>query len=319
MAFRKVVAFALLALGAAAVAERFSIRQVMFLAFVSCGLFLVVGVFAEIALGTFHPLQSGYRFCGTNDPNVGSWALATLLLTAVALASTADRHRGIFLATALGALGFLLLSRTRTSFAAFIFALGSYWSLVSSRPRKIAFTLSLISIGCLAYLVLGDEFVSGAWHGILLGREGPDTSTLSGRILFWNACLPYIAKRPLLGYGFDCFWTPQRVVEISYNAVGSNIAGGWAFNGYIDLVLGVGLGGAGVYVLALGLAIKRSIFRFKTSRNPDYAFVCSLLIFYCLVMLTEGISSVFSMTQFTVFALLAQLGFGNNPAWRLER
>lgn len=322
MALKRVVGFALLALSALAVAERFSVRQVMVLAFVTCGLFLVVGVFAEIAMGTFHIFQSDYRFCGTDDPNVGSWGISTLLLAAITLASTADKHRGIFWATASVALAFLLLSRTRTSFAAVILALGSFWFLVSSRPRKLAFILGLIFICCLGYLVLGDELIAYARHGIMLGREGTagtgtDASTLTGRTPVWYECFLYIAKRPLLGYGYDCFWTPQRVVEIT-SAISDSTAVGWAFNSYIDLALGVGVVGAGAYVLMLGLAIKKSIFLFKTSHNPDYAFVCSLLIFYCIVMLTEGIASAPTMTQFTVLALLAHLGFVNSPACRLK-
>ncbi len=320
MELKRVVGFALLALGAFAVAERFSIRQVMFLAFVTCGLFLVVGVVAEIALGTFHIFQRGYRFCGTDDPNVGSWGLATLVLTSIFLASTSDRHRGIFWTTGSVGLAFLILSRTRTSFAAVILALGGCWFLVSSRPRKLASILGLIFIGCLAYFVLDNELVSYALKALLLGREGTsgtgtDTATLTGRIPVWSECLSYIVKHPFLGYGFDCFWTPQRVIDIT-SAISESTAVGWAFNSYIDLVLGVGVVGAGAYVLILGLAIKRSISLVKTSRNPDYAFVCSMLIFYSIVMLTEGIASAPSMTQFTIFALLAQLGFGNTPAAR---
>ena len=313
---KRVVWLALFGLGALAVAERFSLRQVMFLAFVTCGLFLVVGVVAEIALGTFHIFQSGYRFCGTDDPNVGSWGLATLVLTSIFLASTADRYRGIFWAMGSVGLAFLLLSRTRTSFAAVIFALGSCWFLVSSRRRKLAFILGLIFIACSAYFTWDNERVSFAWKALLLGREGisgtgTDTATLTGRIPVWSECLSYIVKHPLLGYGYDCFWTPQRVVDIT-SAVSESTAVGWAFNSYIDLVLGVGVVGAGAYAVILGLAIKRSISQVKTSGNHDYAFVCSLLIFYSIVMLTEGIASAPSMTQFTVFVLLAKLGFSNS-------
>ena len=323
MELKRVVGFALFALGALAVAERFSIRQIIFLAFVTCGLFLFVGVLAEVGLGTFHVFQSGYRFCGTDDPNAGSWGLATLLLTAVTLASSAGRHRSIFWATAYMALVFLLLSRTRTSVAAVIFALGSFWFLVQSIPRKLAFILGLLAICCLTYLVLGDELVAYARQGILLGREGTsgtgtDASTLTGRIPVWYECFSYVAKRPLLGYGYDCFWTPQHVVEVS-SAIFSNTAVGWAFNSYIDLVLGVGFIGAGAYVLMLGLAIKRAICLFKTSWNSDYAFVCSLLIFYSIVMLTEGIAFAPSMTQFTIAALLAKLGFCNSRVCNPKR
>jgi exopolysaccharide production protein ExoQ len=315
MGLKEVINFSLFMLGALAVAERFSVRQAMFLAFVICSLFLVIGVFAEISLGTFQIFQSGYRFCGIDDPNTGSWGLAILVLTAVALASTADRHRSIYWAMATVGMTFLLLSRTRTSFAAVILALCSAGVLVKSKRHIMAFILGLIFIVCLGYLILGNDLVSKAWQVILLGgREGPgsETSTLTGRIPVWYECFSYIAKRPLLGYGFNCFWTPQHIVKIS-STLSSSTAVGWAFNSYIDLVLCVGFVGASAYVLMLGLAIKRSIFLFKITRNPECAFVCSLLIFYCLVMLTEGIASSPRMTQFTVLVLLAQLAFREQP------
>jgi exopolysaccharide production protein ExoQ len=314
-AFKRVLGFVLWAVGALAVAERFSIRQIMFIALLCCGLFLIAGVFAEISLGTFHPFQSEYRFCGTDDPNVGSWALGTLLLTAVGLTSAGDRRRGIFYTAAFAALAFLLLSKTRTSFAAVLLALGSYYYLILSRPRKGALMLGLIFVVCLSYLVLGDRLISGTRHGILLGRDETEATTLTGRIPIWNECISYVAKRPLLGYGYDCFWTPQHKAAISYNMESNLLGVSWAYNGYIDLALNLGVVGAAAYILVMGLAIKRSVFLFKTTRDPAFAFTCGLLLFYCLVMLTEGISSAPNITQFTVFALLAKLGFGKTLAY----
>jgi len=313
LTLRRLVILAMLSLGAIAVAERFSIRQIMLLFFFCCGVFLVVGIFAEIALGAFHPFQTGYRFCGTNDPNVGSWGLATLFLTAVALASTTDRCRAILWAMAFIALAFLLLSRTRTTFAAVVLALGSYWFLISSRSRKAAFVLALSWVVCLLFLLLGDQLISGAWQVILLGRDGSGTATLTGRIPVWERCFLYVAKSPLLGYGYNGFWTPQHVIEISDSVDYGGTGVPWAFNSYIDLILGVGFVGAGAYILMLTLAIKRSVVLYKRSNNRDYAFVYAMIVFFCIVMLLEGIASDTGIASFAVFTLLAKLAFSVPP------
>jgi O-antigen ligase len=311
MASRRLVAFVVVALLALAVAGRFSTGELMALAFVLCGVILVEGVFAEVALGTLHFSQDAYRFCGTDDPNVGSWGIATLLLTAVAFASTSHRHRGLFWAAALVALTFLLLGRTRTTTFAVTVALFAYWYLISSRRRRLGITLAIVlavlCISAVGYLVLDSAPLPVIRNAALLGRDPTDATTLSGRIPVWVECMSYMRKRPLLGYGYGAFWTAQRVAEISSKAGWGNIAAASAMNSYIDLALSGGIIGAGALVLVFALAIVRARLLFRITHNPSYAFACSFLLFICIVMLTEGILSYPNISQFIALTILARL------------
>jgi O-antigen ligase len=81
--------------------------------------------------------------------------------------------------------------------------------------------------------------VGGATVGqvtTLIGRN----ATLTGRTQIWAGLIPEVEQRPLLGSGFSSFWTPDnRAVHI----------GGEAHNGYLDILLGLGLVGLLVTLL----------------------------------------------------------------------
>src|SRR3546814_8434536 len=71
----------------------------------------------------------------------------------------------------------------------------------------------------LAFLVAGGELGSSAQDAVLLGREDPgsgDPTSLTGRVPLWGVLIEhYVSERPLLGYGFQGFWTPRHIVEVS--------------------------------------------------------------------------------------------------------
>ena len=311
LAVRKVTALAMLLLGVVAVAERFSLRKIMLLAYYGSSLLLLIGVIAEVRLDTFHPFDGTYRFCGTNDPNVGSWVISLLLLTSVALSIKSERCRCVFVLTALFALVFLVLSKTRTSFAGSIIALVTFAFLIS-KYRLTVFILLLSWLFCFGYLFLGDDLISGVRRVILLGRD-TNIYTLTGRIPVWKECASYIAERPILGYGYYAFWTPEQVIRISYRTSSDDRGVGWACNGYIDQILGVGIIGATAYCLILVLAIRRSFIMFRNRKDHNYAYVFALLMFYCVIMFFESICLNTGFVAFIIWTLLAKMGLTSLP------
>jgi O-antigen ligase len=71
-------------------------------------------------------------------------------------------------------------------------------------------------------------------------------STLTGRTELWSLVLVAIGNHPWLGYGFDSFWKGMHGDSLTI------IRGvGWlvptAHNGYLDLLLGVGIVGAALF------------------------------------------------------------------------
>ena len=130
--------------------------------------------------------------------------------------------------------------------------------------------------------------------------------TLTGRIPLWKECLKYWKERPLLGFGYNSFWTPATIVQLS-SAVGWSI--GIGLSTYMDLALGLGIPGLSLYVFILALGIRKSVIFYRLSGDVGFAFSYSLLIWICIHMLTE--SFTFSIASFVSLIVLAKFGFTN--------
>jgi len=302
LTFRKVVVLGMFSLAALAVAERFSVRDVNLIAFCVPAGYLLLGLAAEIGLGTFHPLAQSYRFAGTLHPNQQGINCALLVLSSFCLMENGKRGRGFFLTIALVGLVFLILTKSRTSFESTIVALFVYGSLVLSRPRKFALFLSITIAFCLLLLIVGDNLFPALQRGILLGREGdPDSIfSLTQRVPLWKECLEYLVERPLQGYGYGGFWTPQHILKLSGEQ-------GWGFaeahSGYLEIALGLGLVGAVTYVLILIVGMRRSFILHRASPSTGHAFFAVLLIFCLFENVLE--SAVVSPTMLAFMSMVA--------------
>lgn len=97
-----------------------------------------------------------------------------------------------------------------------------------------AITLAIVaSIGVCAAVGLG----TGAVQSIL-GRS----ADLSGRSQLWQALIPALIQRPILGYGYGAFWAGGSK---EYYSVASHItwAPMYAHNGYLEIIVSLGLVG----------------------------------------------------------------------------
>jgi exopolysaccharide production protein ExoQ len=305
---RKLGTLSMLCLGALAVCKHFSLRNIILWVFFATASFLLIGFASEIALGTFRPLAPGYRFAGTLHPNQQGINCALLLLTGIAAGRAAKCGRWFSLMCAFVGIVFIVLTGSRTAFAAGIAALLVYWVLVSSRSRKLAWLLGL-SIGagvCLLVLLVENDLSTGLRQGVLLGRTDSDISSFSGRIPLWKEFLVYAARSPLGGCGYNSFFTPTHIDEISATQ-------GWpigeAHSAYLELLLGTGLVGMVSAVLILVLGIKRSIVRYKVSLNPGFASFVAIFIFCLLDGVLESAAVHPGFFSFVTMVALAHLGF----------
>jgi O-antigen ligase len=267
---------------------------------------LVIGFFAELAMGSFHPFATDFRFAGLLHPNAQSLNCALLLLVSVFFAGEDSRYRHFFLGLAIFALFFLILTKSRTTFLSVIFSLLTCWVLVSSISRTLMWGLITGWILCFIVLFFGETTFITAWKGLLLGRGEAGVSTLTGRTLLWEECLKYAMDRPLLGYGFSAFWNAYRVNKIG------NIIGwtpGIGHSNYLDQLLELGIIGLISYVLMLGGGIKCSFQNFVTTKNRGYLFAFSLLIFILFIGLLETTIPYPSLLTFLFIWALSLLAF----------
>jgi exopolysaccharide production protein ExoQ len=308
LTFRRLVAFGIFCIAAVVVARRLSLREIILWTFFTSALFLVIGISAEVFLNTFRPLTSGYRFAGTIDPNNQGVNCALLLLSGVAAANVEKHRRELFLVGAMLGFVFLILTASRTSFAAALLALVIYLAEECSGKSKIAIAYGLTTAFCVFLMVLGNAILPTLRSAVMLGKDGTDVTSFHGRSGIWEDVGPYIDRRPILGYGYGGFWTPAHISEISeeekWGVPNSHSA-------YLDYLLELGAVGLVLYVLLLFGGIRRA-FRFhKLSRNPAYAF-CGALLMFCVVdgLLESAVASP-SFLMFLCLVTLASLAFKN--------
>jgi exopolysaccharide production protein ExoQ len=119
----------------------------------------------------------------------------------------------------------------------------------------VVFAVALFSV--VAVLVLWPEFLFD-----LLGKD----VTLTGRTGIWSAVLDSILKRPLFGYGYQAFWLGLE--GESYRVI---LAVSWvlaqAQNGFLDVLLEVGVTGLAIVLLVFGFAFRDGVTCLFQSRD----------------------------------------------------
>ncbi len=246
LTIRRLVAFAcmmLSALGTAVIAfERLPTFVITF-----CGLNFLVGLLSEIALGTFLSSTAGYRFGGTLHPNLQGFNLSLLILGFLWLQWDKDgKQRFLLLFGLLIATIFLLLTQSRTALGAvvlaFLFSLCIYkvrrrgvGSLVPPIAAATLFTSVVLSLALLSPDISLSRLTR---ETIMRERDKGNPFALTGRVYLWPIVLEYAGERPILGYGHDAFWSPERIEEISMR---QNWAVGSAHNGYLEMLVNLGV------------------------------------------------------------------------------
>jgi exopolysaccharide production protein ExoQ len=103
------------------------------------------------------------------------------------------------------------------------------------------------------------------WPDLLINVLGKDL-TLTGRTGIWSAVLDSIAKRPLLGYGYQAFWLGLE--GESYRII---LAVSWvlaqAQNGFLDVTLEMGTVGLAIVLLVFGFAFRDAFACLLRSRD----------------------------------------------------
>ena len=127
---------------------------------------------------------------------------------------------------------------------------------------------------------------------IIIGLFGPmvvnffgKDLTFTGRTLIWSAAWRLICRQPWIGYGLGGLWTDQNrepTAELT-KLIGFRV--GHAHNGFLELLIEVGIIGLGLYLMAGALAVTR-LWRVRY-RTPNLA-RWGLLI--CLTLLLLSLS-----------------------------
>ncbi len=312
---RRVGVLLILCLGAIGVGKSFSYRNVVLFTFI-CGMATVAGgLISELALGTFHPFEAGYRFAGFMHPNFTGWNCSLCLIAIVALARNKPRLvRHAYTVAFFGVAACLLLTKSRGASAGALLGLVTYFILVSSRRRIVAVACTAASITCAVFLlsVLAQQDIGGTdtrarlTSALLLGRT-EDPTSLTGRAPFWeDVLLPHFMERPLAGHGYDSFWTAGRYAQ---NAS----ARGWFFpdshNSLVEIALGLGAVGLVLYITVFGVALYLSVCASDSSPGCAGPFAAAVLVCSFVNSNLSAAQLKPYLGSFVFLVILAQIAF----------
>lgn len=278
MCTRRLIVLGCCCAGAFGVGRYFSLREICWMLFATTLAASFVGVTAECVLGTFRPWSGDYRYSGSMHPNSTGIYLGALLLSAATLSRLSPQHRWKYLAAAGWAFALLVLTKSRTATAAAIVAAGCLGMLqLRLRMQLLGAGVAVWSVAALFLVIAltGVESGSELKSLIFLGRE-EQAESFTGRGEIWPQVTKNIARRPLTGYGFESFWTPDKIAEVSDEV---QWAVREAHSSYLEVTLGVGLIGAGLLGLLIVTSMGASVLEYACSGDPCFAWLVALLVF----------------------------------------
>lgn len=304
---RRVLTLLLTCLGAFGIVHRFSNRDFLMFCFLTGIVVGVMSLASEIVTGTFMPWDSEWRLYGIMHTNALGAMMAIFVLAGIALRRSSEKHRGWYLLWILFGLALLIMTKSRTSMIGFVAGLW-VWFVFSSTDRRRLFALCLLTLALLvpaALLLFGEEIGGFAKQTVLMGREGNSPETLTGRIPLWNFLISnYLQERPLFGFGFQGFWSPEHIIRVSASQ-------DWlimhAHSGYLNLLLDLGYVGVGLFSAVLLVAIRRAYAYFKATLDHSWLFMACLIVWAVVASFFDSHLLVSSMRDFMCMLAFAKL------------
>jgi O-antigen ligase len=245
----------------------------------------LLGLGCEIALRTFQPLSSEYRFSGTVHPNSQSVNAALAAFGCFSLLLHAEtRRRWQWFAVAVS-IGAMLLTKSRTPVLAGGASVLLFGLTVGPRRASIIAAAAFAWIGAALFLFLGQDALAAGERGVMLGRESEDVQDLTGRYPLWAKCMEYVEDRPFIGYGYQSFWDVDHIRQISESQ-------GWsvkeAHNAYLQVTLDLGLPGLLLFASAMLAGVFVAFARYRREPSAAYAFCAIALVFGLIQSTTES-------------------------------
>ncbi len=267
LTLRRLIVFAFCVVGGWGLSRRLSPREYCAIAVCVCGVSLGLGVLAEIAQGTFRPWSGDTDSrgrCIRTPGTVSNDAVPGLVRSAqdgIAAApcvddGAVDRRRvrrvdqvahldgGVLLG--LGTLAFL---RSRYPALPVVAALFAGWGVAG---------LALVGH------VLQIDFVSEIKQVALMGRA-EQAESLTGRLPIWTELSRYVDERFWLGWGYEAFWTPDRIDRVS-TAVEWGVRE--AHSAYLETILSVGAIGLALLLALVTGGLLRGAWQFRIADDP---------------------------------------------------
>lgn len=270
------------------------------------GMYVIAAIFGVLVARQGHVVE-GTRLSTSGTLDANDLAANTALMVPLAFASIL-RGRGFerWLGLGCGAILLYIIAQTgsRGGFVALVIGVLAFVAALDARRTMIGIVAAVIAT--VGMWRLGPQTFRDRIASLTSVESDYNTTTEGGRIAIWGRALGYVADRPILGVG------PNNMAEAEGRRLTSmGLRGHWfpAHNAYLQAFVELGIVGGIVFLLMIGVAIKRaaSIWRGGAlgqaiGGRPE---VLASLLAYCgaIVFLSHAFSyMLFAMLGFTAFA-----------------
>jgi O-antigen ligase len=261
--------------------SRYTVREQLHLLAWACGLVILSSVFIAVffpGYGVDHVLFPG-AWKGA-FPHKNAFGRILWLSALVFYFARPRVSRWVLLAVPLC---LLLLSRSVTGMVAFglVLVIPPFYRLFRQRMTVWFPVYAVIGAALLAVI-----FVAGAMLPNALQAMNRDP-TLTGRTYVWKAVLPAIVKRRWLGYGFNSFWLGMRG-ESSAVMIQIGFFASQAHDGFLNLMLDLGLVGLGVFLAGYLQVLRRAFNLMRISADAIPVWFCTYLTLMLIYNFVES-------------------------------
>ena len=298
----------LLTLLAAYLGIRISARDLVIFIAVTIGVFalasLLLGIFLpQLAIMTNHPYEGLWRGIFWHKIYLGATMALGYIAYLVILFSPGREYvlvqkilAGILLVVCVvlailsdSASGLVVLALQSG-----LFILLAAWLAWGGRmPRYAYWVLGGCAAVGLLLLLTNLGFVFGIFNR---------SASMTGRLPMWlHVWETYIVERPLFGYGFGAFWLQPGINEKIQSVVGWTYPVRVSDDGYLDVMLGLGIVGLFLLLAILALAFRRTLPRAIQARQLTAFF--PVLVLMHVVFINISLSYIVEIESFIWFLL----------------
>ena len=214
-------------------------------------------------------------------------------------------RRVAYLAVSAGML-LLVLTKSRTATAALLASLATVQVMKLQLRTKISGGVAaawIAAAGLCCLWICGFDPATDFRELFLMGRSD-ESESLSGRAFIWPEVIRYARERFWFGYGYEGFWTPARIEDISDEL-------GWglreAHNGYLEMWLWCGVIGLVFTMFAAVAAVLACLRGFRVTHDCMYSLPLGLIVFGLLNSCLESGVVVISLVSFLLGCCLLRL------------
>jgi exopolysaccharide production protein ExoQ len=306
---RRLAVFYLGVIVVIALAKGFSALDLARLGFYSCGIVAILAILTEIFITkTFAPLDPEYRMMGVMSSNSQAQNLTACIFCGLTLLMKHPR-RAKWMTPALVVMALLLyFTRGRTATIACVLLSLFYLKdiIVAHFKPHTRVVILILLLGTLlpTVILMGGQSADVAGSALMMGREDTqNNASLSNRAPLWSELMDYVSDRPLLGYGYNAFWTSGRISKISDHQK-------WgvpnAHNTYLDQELSVGIPGVILYTAVLWGGLFIAWRRYRRNRCAETLLAPIMLTWLVITTFAESLPLDPFLPTFLVYVLLAQ-------------